>query len=405
MILSSALDTNGQNARYVRAAEKWGSDPDVLKIMAIGNSDPAGVVGRFQIAAEKFQTGVTIRSAHKAEAYFQFPRDLLWTRHTDHIVRELAEQADVIHLNNSWRAYARLNLRRKPALLHHHGSLFRNNSADMLRTAKQYGMVQAVSTVDLMQPAPDVLHWLPTAYDVDELQAFGEQHRREADRRIRVVSAPTNRDYKSTAALELAIKALQAEGLPVDLVLVEGKPWAECMAIKATADIYFDQVILGYGCNAVEAWGMGIPVIAGAQPWTLNKMTELWGGLPFYSATEDTIADAIRDLVQSADLRAEYAAKGMAHVRTYHDEKPALERLVELYMETVKGDTKRREVIPAVTFESTRLKPILVNGIQVQFSDGRVTTTDPDVIARLRYFCTRPAYGMRELSQPEGAVA
>jgi hypothetical protein len=177
------------------------------------------------------------------------------------------------------------------------------------------------------------------------------------------------------------------------------------MAIKATADIYFDQVILGYGCNAVEAWGMGIPVIAGAQPWTLNKMTELWGGLPFYSATEQTIADSIRDLVQSQDLRAEYAGKGMAHVRTYHDEKPALERLVELYMETLKGDVRRRAAIPAVTFESTRRKPIMVNGEQVQFTDGRVTTTDPDVIARLRYFCTRRSYGMTEVTEDGVASA
>jgi hypothetical protein len=250
-----------------------------------------------------------------------------------------------------------------------------------------------------------VLHWLPTAYDVDELQAFGEQHRREADGRIRVVSAPTNRDYKSTAALELAVKALQAEGLPVDLVLVEGKPWAECMAIKATADIYFDQVILGYGCNAVEAWGMGIPVIAGAQPWTLNKMTELWGGLPFYSATEQTIADAIRDLVQSADLRAEYAAKGMAHVRTYHDEKPALERLVELYMETVTGDVRRRAAIPAVTFRCESDQRIDLNGQRIVFTDGLHTTTDPDTVARLRYLTTRARYAISEVTDMEEAVA
>ena len=405
MILSAALDTNGQNARYVRASEKWGAHDDVLKIMAIGNSDPAGVVGRFQIAAEKLQGGVTIRSAHKAEAYFKFPSDILWTRQNDHIVRELAEKADVIHLNNSWRAYSRLRLRAKPALLHHHGSLFRKNSLDMLSTAKQFGMVQAVSTVDLMEPAPNLLHWLPTAYDVDELQAFGAAHRREPDGRIRVVSAPTNRDYKSTAKLELAVKALQAEGLPLDLVLVEGRPWSECMAIKATADIYFDQVILGYGCNAVEAWGMGIPVIAGAQPWTLNKMTELWGDIPFYQATEDTIADAIRALVQSSDLRAEYAAKGMAHGRKYHDEKPALERLVELYMLTLKGDSTRRAEIPAVTFYCTSNKPLSHNGQPIVFTDGYYSSNDPEMVARLRYLTTRARYAISEVTETDEAVA
>ena len=256
-----------------------------------------------------------------------------------------------------------------------------------------------------MQPAPHLLHWLPTAYDVDWLAQVGEQNRRKPDGRVRVVSAPTNRDYKSTAALEQAVRQLQAEGLPVDLVLVEGRPWSECLAIKATADIYFDQVILGYGCNAVEAWGMGIPVIAGAQPWTLGKMTEMWGGLPFYEATEQTIVDAIRMLVQSADLRAEYAEKGMAHVRKYHDEKPALERLVELYAETLKGVETRRAQIPAVTFHSTYHKPITVRGEAITFKDGVVTTTDPDVIARLRYLATRPRFGVTEVTEETETAA
>lgn len=345
LILSAALDTNGQNARYVRAAQKWGTDPDALKAMALGNADPAGVVGRFQIAAEKLG-GLSIRSAHKAEAYFEFPHDIIWDRRTDVEVRRLAREADVIHLNNSHRAYRQLHLR-QPALLHHHGTLFRNKPASLLSVAKRFGFVQAVSTIDLLQWAPDELTWLPTAYDVAELAALGATHRREPDGRIRVVSAPTNRMWKSTDALQAAVRSLQAEGLPIDMVLVEGTTWAECMKTKATADIYFDQVILGYGCNAIEAWGMGIPVIAGADAWTLARMRQEYGTLPFYEATVETIADAIRSLANSADMRAEYAGLGLAHVLRFHDERPALTRLAELYMAAIQARAKPRPLTTA----------------------------------------------------------
>lgn len=343
--MSYALDTNGQNARYVRAAERWGEDPDVLRAFAVGRSDPAGVVGRFALAAEKFG-GLRIRSAHRSEAYFAFPRDLVWDSRSDAEVRRLAEEADIIHLNNSWKAYKYLRLRHKPALLHHHGTLFRSNPAPLLHVARQLRFVQAVSTIDLLRYAPDELTWLPTAYDIDALARLREQ--REPDGRIRVVSAPTNRAWKSTEALEAAVRMLQAEGLPIDLVLVEGKTWAECMATKSSADIYFDQVILGYGCNAVEAWAMGIPVVAGADEWTQAMMRKTFDDLPYYEAHPDTIASALRDLVQSADLRAEYGAKGYAHVRRFHDERPALTRLVELYSRALEHRVVAPSVAPLV---------------------------------------------------------
>src|SRR5690242_21617761 len=121
LIMSSRLDTNGQNYRYVKAAERFGSDPSVLKALAIGNSDPAGVVGRYRQAAQR-HGGLEIRSVSRAKyEYLQFPIDIYWERKNEREILELAQHADVIHLNNSWAAYHRFHLR-KPALLHHHGS-------------------------------------------------------------------------------------------------------------------------------------------------------------------------------------------------------------------------------------------------------------------------------------------
>jgi hypothetical protein len=259
VILSAALDTNGQNARYARASEKWGTEEGVVKALAVGRYDPASVVARFQAAAEK-SDGLRIRSAHMAtHLYQQMPADIVWDRTTQTEVYRLAEDADVIHLNNSTRAMRkiRMPIGRKPLVLHHHGSLLRDNPHPQLDSGRLWRAVQVVSTIDLLLFSED-LSWLPTAYDVDWLSAFGRGHGRAPDGRLRIVTCPTNRGIKSTAALEAAVTALQGD-LDVELVIVENRPWMEAMEIKATADIYFDQVKLGYGCNAIEAWGHGHP--------------------------------------------------------------------------------------------------------------------------------------------------
>ena len=116
------------------------------------------------------------------------------------------------------------------------------------------------------------MKWLPAPYYASELAAIREANKRQDDGKIRVVQTPTNRDIKSTSKLELAIKKLQRDGVPVELVIGEKMPNAKALDLKATADIFFDQVQLGYGCSAIEAWGMGLPVIAGGDAWTEARM-------------------------------------------------------------------------------------------------------------------------------------
>lgn len=395
VILSTALDTNGQNQRYVQAAKKH-------EVFAIGKTDPAGVVGRFSTAADKLG-GLHIRSASQAKyEYLQFPMDIYWEpRKNDQEIIALAQQADVIHLNNSYRAMRVLRVK-KPTLLHHHGSMFRDNHKFLLDYARRNRWVSAVSTIDLLRFGQEELHWLPTAYDIDELQAYREAHKRKPDGRVLLVSAPTNRKYKNTALLETVVAELQAEGLPLDLDLIEQRPWAECLERKARADIVFDQLMFGYGCNAVEAWGMGVPVIAGADDWTLAEMRRQWGGLPFYLASEDTLKERIRAMVQNEKIREEWGAIGLAHVRKYHDERPALERLAELYTKAIEqfasGRTIPGKPAMAVRFRSRQHAAVSFDGQTVRFIRGEARVTDPDLITRLRTLAKRRNFGIEEVA-------
>lgn len=413
LILSYALDTNGQNARYVKASQRYGKDPRVIKAMALGNQDPGGVVGRFRIAAEKLG-GVKIRSAHRDTPYMEFPEDLVWNSRTEPEIRRLMKEADVLHLNNSARPWMVLGGRemKKPVLLHHHGTLFRNGAQSLLDMARLYNMTQAVSTLDLWLIAPEVLTWLPTAYDLDELAALRKP--RQEHEKILVVSCPTNRRNKSTNELIEAVAYLQAENYPVELEIVEGKTWKESLAAKARADIFFDQVHLGYGCNGVEAWAMGIPVVAGADSAVAMAMKKEFGRgkLPFYPTTELTIARSIADLVMSADLRAEWGARGLAHVQKYHAELPALERLVSLYMRTIKAWPQAQNAKHRLDWAGgLRLKkgpgmfycekyPALMvkaGGHSFKFVAHKLHITDPVAAAIFRDFVSnKPHYGIIE---------
>jgi hypothetical protein len=261
-------------------------------------------------------------------------------------------------------------------------------------------MVQAVSTPDLLQYGKG-LHWLPTAYDVDHWAEYGKAHKREPDGRIRIVHAPTNRTLKHTELFVSVVKELVLEGLPIDLILVEGQTWAECMAIKATADIVFDQLAFGYGCNAVEAWALGIPVISGSDEWTRRWMQESWGRTPYYDATEAMLSEAIRLLVTDEGARANATERGISHVRKYHDEKPALERLAELYHMAIKAyDKPARIPGKGVTFRNTRGRAVYdSDGARIPFTDGVAEVRDPDTIDLLRGFAKgRPTYGIEEVA-------
>lgn len=389
-----ALDTNGQKFRYVEAAKRWGDHPDVLKALWLGEYDLAGVAGRFA-EASRGDRRLVIRSAHKAQyAFFQFPTDIDWGRHNREEVLELAQSADIIHLTNDLKAYTHLRLHQlgKPAVLHHHGTLFRNNPGRMIAEARRFGMIQAVSTIDLLRPAPSELHWVPTAYDLDALAKIRKEHRRPDDGIVRIAHAPTNRAIKSTAAFEIAVRQLRSEGLPVEADIIEGRTWAECMERKAKADIYFDQVGLGYGCNAIEAWAMGIPVVAGADEWTLARMVQEFGELPFYNTTEGRITEALRDLVQRKATRQHYGAIGKAHARKYHGQKPALIRLAGIYAKAIQlRQNMGTDTVEQFPHTAGRFRTEYKHNLQVrlasrtvQFVDGEVEIVDPLIAQRLR---------------------
>lgn len=257
---------------------------------------------------------ITFRSAVRRSNYLRYPADLPWPE----VEREW-DRADVVHIHGSFRAWRTMG-GNKPFVMHHHGTKYRRNADLLNRAVSDLGGTAVVSTLDLLDYGDD-LTWVPQAHDLPALAA----HHKPQHGRLRIGHAPTNRTIKSTDAFLAACARLDVEP-----VLIERRSWAECLAIKGTCDVLFDQVTLGYGNNAIEAWGMGIPVIAGAAPSTLARMRDTFGTLPFLATDEGGIADAIAAMIDPP-TRSEYATLGAAHAARWHDGTETVARLERAY--------------------------------------------------------------------------
>jgi glycosyltransferase involved in cell wall biosynthesis len=119
----------------------------------------------------------------------------------------------------------------------------------------------------------DMFHYVPGSvndtyyWPVDLAADGGDRYRpvfppEDATRPLRIVHAPNHRIFKGTRHVIEAVEALRREGVAVELVLVEGVPNHVAMEIYRTADLVFDQCLMGnYGYFALEAMALGKPVM------------------------------------------------------------------------------------------------------------------------------------------------
>lgn len=301
--------------------------------------DTAGIGARLRETLLTHAEGYDVVAVRASETYLQFPHHVAtweWP-----FVERLVEAADLLHMHNHLLPRLARWQKRKPLVFNHHGTIFREDPAPNLAAADEFHALTVVSTLDLTIFRPDI-RWLPGPINVDWLASLRAKYY-EPSERIRIVHAPTNRAVKDTELFIATIRALKARGLPVEGILIEGLPWAECLRMKAKlADVLYDQLQLGYGQNSLEAWAMGIPVVAGADERYEAIMARELGELPYHRATPETLARRLTALVSDAQLRSSEGQRGHAYVRRWHDNPVVASRLGELYDEAAaaKGATR-----------------------------------------------------------------
>lgn len=109
---------------------------------------------------------------------------------------------------------------------------------------------------------------------------------------LRIVHAPNHRHFKGTRFLIDAVESLKKDGCDIDLIMVEKIPNEQALNIYRTADIIFDQCIVGFhGYFANEAMAMGKPVmcfIRKPEEYLLHAAEN-----PIINISADNIAETI----------------------------------------------------------------------------------------------------------------
>jgi hypothetical protein len=152
------------------------------------------------------------------------------------------------------------------------------------------------------------------------------------DRPLRVVHAPNHREFKGTRYLETAVAELKAEGVPIELVMVEKLPNHEALAVYQTADVIFDQCLIGFhGYFALEAMALGKPVmcyIRKPEQYLLEPHE-----CPIINTHVDTLRDDLRRLVMTRDQLANIGQRGRAYVERHYSRAAFAGRLQRAYQD------------------------------------------------------------------------
>lgn len=280
--------------------------------------DIGGVGFRTARAFNQYRPEWTYRAYRGAPSYLQFPEHTPWD--WPQIMADW-NQADVVHVHDHIPTVGT----KRPTVVTFHGTGFREQSDALLAMSRRAGARVLVSTLDLWLLHPEDVTWMPQMDDIDQLATYKVTH----EGPLRIGHAPTNRSLKSTHEFLAACERLGKE-IPVEVVLIEGMSWEECLKIKGTLDILFDQTAYGYGGNAIEAWAMGVPVICGAPEFTLEEYRRRFGYLPFVAAGQNTIYEALLQLVDPTE-RTYWGQVGHQHARKYHSYRFGVERLAPIY--------------------------------------------------------------------------
>ncbi len=138
---------------------------------------------------------------------------------------------------------------------------------------------------------------------------------------IRIAHAANHRGVKGTEFLVRAVQALRAEGLDIHLDLIERVPNHEALERIGRADIYVDQLVMGYALAALEGLALGRVVVSPVDGLPATDLFRTYSYLdecPIVSAGQRTIENVLRDLIARRDEWPQISARSRTFVERRH---------------------------------------------------------------------------------------
>jgi Glycosyl transferases group 1 len=210
----------------------------------------------------------------------------------------------------------------KKSVFHFLGSDIRGKSPEELAYGRRAD-AQIVGSYDAIRWVPEA-EVVPVGLDLSRYDPTPVAR----NGKVRIVHAPTKRTVKGTEAV-IAV----CEQLPVELDLIENVRHSEAIERYRQADIVVDQLKVGwYGVFAIEGMALGKPVVTFLHDEAVERTERAFGvKVPIVSATEETLVERLRPLVESAEERRRIGAAGRAYVEQVHDAEKVADRLIEIY--------------------------------------------------------------------------
>lgn len=246
-------------------------------------------------------------------------------------VVRFARNFDVVHLHGGihwkrWDALAIKLYRRKPLVVHYHGSDARDG----------YGMRYRFLADHKFLSRPDLLKWVPDGEYVPN--PVGElPYSFDASSRPRVIHMAVNRRTKGTDLIVKALDELRKEGLDFEPVVLERVDHAVAMEELSRSHILIDQVVDSrasglpsiIGLATLEAMSMGKVAISTFDP----EYRPYYPGCPVIAidASADQLKCAVRECVSNLEAMRQRGLAGRDYVRRNHSADEIVKRIIPVY--------------------------------------------------------------------------
>jgi hypothetical protein len=207
-------------------------------------------------------------------------------------------------------------------------------TAENLRELRRLSCALFAGMGDMFGYTPgsiDDLYYWPLDLDA----SGGEKYRPvypkvESGEPIKIVHAANHRMFKGTRFLIEAVDQLKAEGCAIDLILVEGRSNAEAMEIYRSADVIFDQCLMGnFGYFALEGMALGKPVMCFIR--RPEDYLPFASECPIINTHHSTLKNDIRCVLDSRTELHAFGKRGRAYVEKHFSLAAFAQRLGETY--------------------------------------------------------------------------
>lgn len=306
---------------------------------------PKEVAGQVSILSHALRgLGVLAMSLSFSEHPFEYPIDkvIILSKYPDFLQKVIRVVVflfalilfDIFHFQ-AGKTFARSNrdlpilkFFGKKVVMHLHGSEIRDSSGIARRNfsfLKKNIDKFITAPSELLDLVPDAA---PLPISVEKGWFVPRKHVQNHDEFV-VVHAPSSRTIKGTKYLIDACVNLKKKGYPLKLILVENTPHREVRKFYEQADVFVDQLLIGwYGTASVENMAMGNPVVVYVRPDLRRRYCP---DLPAIQATKDSIQEVLESLMRDRRKLNKIVFESRKYALKYHHPIRNAKKLIKIY--------------------------------------------------------------------------